>query len=76
MHLQKSFEVSERRACRIVDQPRSSQRHISEKSTKDTALSERIVSISRENPRCGYRRVWALLTATCKVNEPLRCLST
>jgi putative transposase len=60
-HLQQRFRVSERRACRVVGQPRSSQRHVSEKVTKDAALSERIVSISRENPRYGYRRVWALL---------------
>ena len=60
-HLQRSFCVSERRACRVVGQPRSSQRHVSEKATKDAALCRRMVSISRENPRYGYRRVWALL---------------
>ncbi len=60
-HLQKNFEVSERRACRIVDQPRSSQRYVSTKVVKDTALSERMVALCRENPRYGYRRVWALL---------------
>ncbi len=59
--LQRSFRVSERRACRIVDQPRSSQRHASEKATKDAALSQRMVALSQENPRYGYRRVWALL---------------
>ncbi len=60
-HLQKSFRVSERRACRMVDQPRSSQRHASTKAAKDATLCERMISLSRENPRYGYRRVWALL---------------
>ncbi len=60
-HLQSSFRVSERRACRVVEQHRTSQRHVSTKATKDTALSRRMVELSRENPRYGYRRVWALL---------------
>lgn len=60
-HLQQRFEVSERRACRVVDQPRSSQRYISTKAGKDAALSHRMVALSRNNPRYGYRRVWALL---------------
>ncbi len=61
MHLQKTFEVSERRACRVLGQSRSSQRYISTKANTDTALSQRMVALSRENPRYGYRRVWALL---------------
>jgi transposase InsO family protein len=61
MHLQKTFEVSERRACRVLEQPRSSQRYVSTKTGKDAALVERMVALSRENPRYGYRRVWALM---------------
>jgi putative transposase len=60
-HLQKDFKVSERRACRVVDQPRSSQRYSSTKAEIDTALMQKMVVLSRENPRYGYRRVWALL---------------
>ena len=60
-HLRQRFEVSERRACRIVDQPRSSQRYVSAKADKDAALSQRMVALSTKNPRYGYRRVWALL---------------
>ena len=60
-HLQRSFRVSERRACRTVDQPRSSQRYVSTKAGKDAALVEKMVVLSRENPRYGSRRVWALL---------------
>jgi transposase InsO family protein len=61
MHLRKTFEVSERRACRVLNQPRSSQRHVSTRAGKDAALVERMIALSRENPRYGYRRVWALL---------------
>jgi putative transposase len=50
-HLQQRFEVSERRACRVVGQPRSSQRYVSMKVGKDAALVERMVALSTENPR-------------------------
>ena len=60
-HLQHRFEVSERRACQVVGQPRSSQRYVSTKAGKDAVLLERMVALSKENPRYGYRRVWALL---------------
>ncbi len=60
-HAQQTFEISERRACRVLDQPRSSQRYVSTKAVKDAALSEKMIALSRENPRYGYRRVWALL---------------
>lgn len=60
-HLRKNFCISERRACRTVDQSRSSQRYISTKVGKDVALMQRMVTLSTKNPRYGYRRVWALL---------------
>jgi putative transposase len=60
-YLQSSFSVSERRACRVVQQHRTSQRHLPEKADEDMALSQRMVELSRENPRYGYLRVWALL---------------
>ena len=44
-----------------MDQPRSSQRYVSMKAVEDAALSEMMVALSKENPRYGYRRVWALL---------------
>jgi transposase InsO family protein len=61
LHVQKRFEVSERRACLVLDQPRSSQRYLSTKADKDAALTQMIVALSGQNPRYGYRRVWALL---------------
>jgi putative transposase len=55
------FDISERRACRVLEQPRSSQRYAPRKADKDAAIIERMVTLSSENPRYGYRRVWALL---------------
>jgi putative transposase len=60
-HVRKEFEVSERRACRVVGQPRSTQRYPSRKADRDRPLIEKMITRSRENPRYGYRRVWALL---------------
>jgi putative transposase len=61
IHVQKTFELSERRACQAIDQPRSTQRYVRQRAGIDSALSCRMGELSRENPRYGYRRVWALL---------------
>jgi putative transposase len=45
----------------VIAQPRSSQRYAGRKAERDRRLTERMVGLSRENPRYGYRRVWALL---------------
>ncbi len=55
------LKVSERRACRVIGQPRSTQRYLGQKAERDRPLMERMVVLSKENPRYGYRRVWALL---------------
>jgi putative transposase len=60
--------VSERRACRALGQPRSSQRYgAADDSTKiakkesERRLIERMLELVRLHPRYGYRRIWALL---------------
>jgi putative transposase len=60
-HVRWKLGVSERRACRAIEQPRSSQRYVGRKARKDWVLAERLLALSRENPRYGYRRAWALL---------------
>jgi transposase InsO family protein len=45
----------------VIGQPRSSQRYSGSKAQRDRRLTERMVRLSQENPRYGYRRVWALL---------------
>jgi putative transposase len=44
-----------------MGQPRSSQRYEGRKAHRDRALVERMIELSRKNPRYGYRRVWAML---------------
>jgi putative transposase len=60
-HARRKLGVSERRACRTIGQARSTQRYVGEKANRDRALTERMMVLCRENPRYGYRRVWALL---------------
>lgn len=48
--------LSERRACRIAGQNRSTQRHCPRVTPADQALRARLRKISEERPRWGYRR--------------------
>lgn len=45
----------------MIGQARSTQRYTDRKTEKDRPLLEMMLMLSRENPRYGYRRVWALL---------------
>lgn len=56
-----SFQISERRACRALGVPRSSQRYVGTERGREEELLLRIRSLARENPRYGYRRIKALL---------------
>ncbi len=60
-HVRRKLGVSERRACGAVGQARSTQRDVGEEVDRDRVLTERMMVLCRENPRYGYRRVWALL---------------
>ena len=53
--------VSERRACRVVGQPRATQRYCPKLRDRDTALRRRLVELAGEHPRYGYRRMTVLL---------------
>ena len=59
--LQDEFEVSERRACRVLDQVRSSQRYVAKPRDDEPVLAKRMLELARQNPRFGYRRVASLL---------------
>jgi len=48
--------VSERWACRVVGQHRSTQRYEPRRADDDAALRQRLREISAERPRWGYRR--------------------
>lgn len=54
------FGLSERRACQISGQHRSTQRHrVCRGGERDDALRERLRKLSGEHPRWGYRLAWA-----------------
>jgi len=55
------LELSERRACEIAGQHRSTQRRAPKRAPDDAALRGRLREISRERPRWGYRRAHARL---------------
>lgn len=60
-HLQQEFDVSERRACQALDQPRSSQRYQAKTRDDEAALVKRMLELVKEHPRYGYRRITAKL---------------
>jgi putative transposase len=60
-HLQGRFRVSERRACRLTSQHRSSQRYRRWLVPDEAALRQRLRLLARRHPRYGYRRIHALL---------------
>jgi putative transposase len=55
------FATSERRACRVLDQPRSSQRRKFKPRDDEALLAKRMRELVRQRPRFGYRRIAALL---------------
>ena len=61
-HLREAFGVSERRACRVLGQQRSTQRQAPTKAPEgEGRLVARMLELVRRHPRYGYRRIWALL---------------
>lgn len=59
--VEQALEVSERRACKVVGQPRSTHRYEPQEPDRDRALVQRMRELIRRYPRYGYRRVWAML---------------
>ena len=59
--LQDSFAVSERRACKVLDQPRSSQRYAAKVRDDEPRLISRMLKLVRQFPRYGYRFITAKL---------------
>ena len=59
--LQDRLELSERRACRVTGQHRSTQRRLPARGRGDDALRTELHAFSRGHPRWGYRRAWATL---------------
>jgi putative transposase len=55
------LDVSERRACRVLGQHRSTQRKIPRGRPDEDVLARAIIALATEYDRYGYRRVWGLL---------------
>jgi transposase InsO family protein len=58
---QTTWPVSERWACRVMGQPRSTQRYAAQERDGERPLVQRMRKLVGSHPRYGYRRVWALL---------------
>jgi len=52
--------VSERHACRIVSQPRGTQRYVPTVRADEDVLTKAVVTLASEYGRYGYRRITAL----------------
>ena len=53
--------VSERRACRVLDQPRPTQRRVLKSRCDEESLTAEIIHLATRFGRYGYRRITALL---------------
>ena len=57
----KTLGVSQRRACRLLKQPRATPRHRASPPADESRLTSRIIVLACDYGRYGYRRVTALL---------------
>jgi len=62
-HVVTKLDVSERLACRVLGQHRSTQRKEPKGRADDAALTADIVALATEYGRYGYRRITAMLQA-------------
>ena len=61
MQIQRWLGVSERRACRVVGQPRGTHRQSPQVPDDEAPLVQRVIALASQYGRYGYRRVTALL---------------
>lgn len=61
VYLCRRFKISQRRACRLVGQVRSTQRYQSVPSDFEARLVVEMIKHAEAHPRWGYRRIHALL---------------
>lgn len=55
------YRVSERRACRVLRQPRATQRYAPAERGDESSRTKRIVELAAAYGRYGYRRITAML---------------
>jgi putative transposase len=56
-HLDRKLQVSQRRACKIINQLRSTQRYEAWRPARDAKLAAELRRYAVEHPRRGYRMV-------------------
>lgn len=56
-HVQRALKVSERRACHVLGQPRSTQRYAAMRPDVDQVLVKAMEVLRPRYPRYGYRRI-------------------
>lgn len=59
--MREKLAVSERRACEVLGQPRSTQRYAPQEDEEERRLVKQMLELVREHPRYGYRRITARL---------------
>jgi transposase InsO family protein len=62
-HVSAKLDISERFACRVLGQHRSTQRRAPKMADDEVALTAAIIDWARQYGRYGYRRITALLRA-------------
>ena len=68
--MQRTLNVSERRACQVLGQARGTQRYPARRPDQDGVLLKRMDELRRKHPRYGYRRIWrALVREGWQVNR-------
>ena len=60
--VQQELVVPERRVCRVLGQPRSTQRYTKHIPDDEDVLTARIVALASQYGRYGYRRITAMLS--------------
>jgi putative transposase len=60
-HVLEKLDVSERRACRVLKQPRSTQRYQARVAPDEEELTARVIALACEYGRYGYRRITGLI---------------
>ena len=59
--MREKLGVSERRACRVLGQHRTTQRHVPRGTEDEDRLVADMIELARQYGRYGYRRIAALL---------------
>jgi putative transposase len=65
LQISQELEVSERRACKVLEQARATQRRNLSPPSDEKQLTDDIIALATRYGRYGYRRVTALLNNEC-----------